>query len=810
MPKAEDVYGSSGSIPSVENQGVSDAGVRVQARPEDFGSQIGQALSQSGNQAEDIGNHFAQMAAEAKVNDDYANRYVPAAAQLRSQYDSLRGQDKVSGYDGYISGLQNLNKQFTAAQPGYYGQKLMSSQIDRHVEGEIFGAKKELVTSQQQFSDQARYDAIRANNAEAAQNYNNPTLVNSYQTQNDNHILINHIDSGVDPNSEEGKSLISDAQKNSTGQMATGMIQTAFNRNDVASANALRANYANFIPGYQKLALDNTLHLQNMDITGKQATQALTSGKPLPEVIGAPPSQIQGLVANTAKANDIDPNSALAILRIESSNGQNLGSRGTLGQDKGSAGKPLGDQAQALCANLKAASNQATAALGRQVEPWETYTVYQQSASGGVALLKAAQESPNTNAVQVLSQFYKSPKDALSAINNNGGNSTMSVSDFVDHIKQVYTDNAKRANCDFSNTDNPGNSITNLHQTSGVTVQPASSPIQAQLNFEKKVPDIVNQINNIPNYDVRAGVMKAFNQEKQIHGDAATAYKNVLITQAGQLAADPKFTSIDQIPPEMHAALSADHPQTLDYMEKRAQVNLDKKSGNITKEVKEYGNRFYDLFNQVHASSDDPNKINSVADLQKHVGPNGDLTIAGYDRLSKEIAGKNTPEGDSEGIMKKNFLAMAKQEISGKDEMLGIRDPQGEENYQRFLTQALPAYEQGKAQGKNANELLNPDSKDYIGKSIPTFKRSIAQQMADMENATGTHVALQNKPGTISKAIHKFAIAIGTIPEDIDTPNGLKQAVISGKMTRAKGEAEAVKRGYIKLSVPNTTVPLAK
>ncbi len=811
MPKADDVYGSQGSIPTVENQGESNAGIRVQANANDFGGQVGQAISGAGKEAEDIGNHFAQMTAEAKVNDDYANKYVPAAAQLRSQYDSLRGQDKVAGYNNYISGLQDLNKQFTAAQPGDYGQKAMSGMIDRHVEGEIFGAKKELVTSQQAFSDQARYDAINANVKMASQNYNNPELVNSYQTQNDNHILINHIDNGVDPNSEAGKSLIEDAQKNSTGQMATGMIQNAFNNGDAVSANALRANYGNFIPGYQKLALDNTLHTQNMQITGAQTVKAFTTGQPAPEAIGAPAAQVQALVANTAKSSQVEPNDALTILRIESSNGQNLGTRGTLGQDKESAGKPIDEQAKTLCDNLKTAGTQATTALGRQAEPWEAYAVYQQGAGGGVALLKAATENPNMNAVQVLSQFYKSPKDALSAVNNNGGNSTMSASDFVDHIKQVYTDNAQRANCDFTNTDSPGQAILAPHQTTGVTVQPAASPIQSQLNFEKKVPDIINQINAIPNYDVRAGVMKAFNQDRQRYGDAATAYKNVLVNQAGQLAADPKFTSIDQIPPEMHAALAADHPQTLDYMERRAQVNLDKQGGNTTKDMKEYGAGFYDLFNQVHAIGDDPNKINSVAELQKHVGKDGDLTIAGYDRLSKEIAGKNTPDGEAEGLMKKQFFANAKQQISGKDEMLGIKDPQGEENYLRFMAQALPAYEQGKGEGKSAADLLNPDSKDYVGKSIPTFKRSISEQMADMENASGTVTPpVENKPGIIATGIHHFGQAIGAIPEDkgIDTPEGLRNAVINGKMTREEGEAEAIKRGYIKSNKP--VVPLAE
>lgn len=783
MPKAQDEYGSLGSVPTVQNTGVSGAHESISANVEDFGGQVGQALTNAGSQATDISQHFLQMTTEAKVNDDYANKYVPAAAQLRTQYDSLRGQDKVAGYEDYVKGLGDLNTQFTSAQSGIIGQKSMSGLIDKHIEGEIFGAKRELVESQKQFADQSSYDMIKANIGMAAQNYSNPDLVNSIQDQNDNHTLINHIDNGFDPNHPVHADIIEQAQKSNTGQMATAMIGGALSSGDALSANYFRGIYSDAIPGYQKLAVDNTLHTANIQQTSANTMNALTTGKTIPDAVGAPASKVQALVADTAKSSAVDPNDALTVLRIESANGQNLGARGTLGQDKGSAGKPIEDQAQALCDNLKMASTQTTNALGRQAEPWESYVTYQQGAGGGPALLKAAQDDPDGKAIDVLSKLYDNPKDALSAITGNGGNITMSTSDFVDHIKQVYTDNSKRANCDFGNATTPGDSILSSHQTPGPTIQPAASPTQALLNFDKKAPAILSRINAIPSVEQRAGVMKAYNQERQRYSDSANAYTAVLVNQAGQLAADPKFTSMDQVPPEMQAALAADHPQTLNYMETRAQHNLDKASGNTTKDMREYGNGFYDLFNAVHASADSPNRINSITDLQKHVGVNGDLTIAGYDRLSKELQGKNTPDGDSEGIMKKQFFANAKQEISGKDEALGIKDPKGEENYLRFMAQALPAYEAGKGAGKTSTQLLNPDSPDYIGKSISSFKRSLSQQLADMET--------------------------GVTNTNASTPEGLKNMVATGKITRAEGEAIALKNGYIRAK-PTVTVPLAE
>lgn len=802
-----DLYGTFGSTPRVESSGVSGAGINVRADSSAFGGQVAKAEVGAGNEVSNIANHFTQMATEAKVKDDYANKYVPAATQLRSQYDSLRGQDKVAGYDGYIAGLQELNKQYTETQPGLIGRDMMANLVNQHVSGEVQGAQRELVQSQKEFADKSTFDMLNANNSLAAANYNNPELVDSVIKQNDNHILIQHVDVGHDPNDLGSASFISDAQAANKAQMSTAMINTAVGYGDVSSANEIRAKYSSSIPGYQKLSIDNLLHTANIQQTSIASVKALTSGKPLPEAYGAPATRVQALVADTAKSNSVDANNALTVLRIESANGQNLGARGTLGQDKESAGKSQEEQAKALCDNLKTANARAAEVLGRQPEHWEGYAVYQQGVGGGAALLKATKDEPNTLAIDVLTPLYKNPKDALAALTGNGGNITMTASDFTDHIKQVYEDNAKRSNCNFGDSVTPGDALLAPHQTPGVTVQPASTPTQALMNFDKKTPELLAKINAIPNDEVREGVMRQYNQERKKYSDSATAYKTVLLNQATQLAADPNFTSVDQVPPELQSALLQDHPETLDYMEKRAEHNLELKSGMNTKDMREYGANFYNLFNAIHAPSDDASRVTSLKELQKYVGKSDGLTISGYDRLSKELQEKGTPDGEAEGMMKKQFFANAKQQISGKDEALGITDPKGEENYLRFMAQALPAYEQGKSDGKSATALLNPDSPDYIGKSITSFKRTTAEMLADMEIA-------EDKPiedaSTWRDTLHKFANATSLgLHSDQVTPDSLRQAVLSGKMTRAEGEAEALKRGYIRPTV-STTVPLAE
>lgn len=176
----------------------------------------------------------------------------------------------------------------------------------------------------------------------------------------------------------------------------------------------------------------------------------------------------------------------------------------------------------------------------------------------------------------------------------------------------------------------------------------------------------------------------------------------------------------------------------------------------LNRDTKTYGPGFYTLFQQAHLPDGDPNRLTDQSQLYGHVGPNGDLTLSGFDRLTQELAGKRTVDGAAEGEMKKQFLANAKQQLSGQDPLLHIRDPKGEELYLKFMGQFFPAYDKAKAEGKSPAALLNPDSPDYLGKAIAGFRRAPAQFMKDLIEG-GSDVSAQ------------------TMAEpDLSTPEGVK------------------------------------
>lgn len=210
--------------------------------------------------------------------------------------------------------------------------------------------------------------------------------------------------------------------------------------------------------------------------------------------------------------------------------------------------------------------------------------------------------------------------------------------------------------------------------------------------------------------------------------------------------------------------------------------------------TKTYGKEFYNLFQRIHAPEGDPNRITDPAVLYEHVRADGGLTITGMEKLRAEISGKRTPEGESEGMLKKQFFANAKGQISGSNEGMNLKDPKGDDLYQRFMAQALAEYDKGRKDGKSASALLNPDSPDYIGKSIATFKRPMSQWFADT-----VADAPPEKPAFD--------------PASVKSLGDLVEAHRSGQISAAVARSIAVEKGWAKarpVSPPMPEVPMSR
>lgn len=290
---------------------------------------------------------------------------------------------------------------------------------------------------------------------------------------------------------------------------------------------------------------------------------------------------------------------------------------------------------------------------------------------------------------------------------------------------------------------------------------------------------------------VLPNVTKSLYWDKQFHAAGvdqkqADARRDAAIQAASDNRELEVFKDIHSEAPSLTGRQILNDP-TLTKEAKEKLFNVKASTSGVNGADKTYGPGFTALYQKVHAADTDPNRITDPTSLYSHVGPKGDLTVAGVDKLVAEIQGRRTPEGVAEGEMKSQFFKTAKAQISGSDEGLHIHDPKGDQLYLKFMAQALPAYDAGRKAGKSAVQLLNPDSPDYIGKSINTFKRPMDQWFGDV---------VQDSP------THKGETSAIFDPKKVKSLDDLVSAYRSGKVPKAMADQLAIENGWAARRTP--------
>lgn len=134
------------------------------------------------------------------------------------------------------------------------------------------------------------------------------------------------------------------------------------------------------------------------------------------------------------------------------------------------------------------------------------------------------------------------------------------------------------------------------------------------------------------------------------------------------------------------------------------------------------------LFDKIHSGEiTDENKLNQFFGRG--------LTMEDLNQLRGEIQGKKTIDGSIESDLKKGVIDIAKGKLSRTNPMLGIRDPQGDERLQRFQTYFLTEFKKQKEAGKTAQQLLSPDSPDYLGKQIDRYTGTPQEIIKDITSS---------------------------------------------------------------------------
>lgn len=184
------------------------------------------------------------------------------------------------------------------------------------------------------------------------------------------------------------------------------------------------------------------------------------------------------------------------------------------------------------------------------------------------------------------------------------------------------------------------------------------------------------------------------------------------------------------------------------------------------------------IIDRIRLPEGDPNKITSENqiydnmrllnrdDLNFVLGKFKDLRSPGESRFShrlEEFFKGVTPQIDRSGI-----LPGLPQDARGKAKAF---------EYRRMVEDQIAQYREA---GKNPDDLLNPKKPDYLGapEILKPFRRTFTEALADFQTEN-------NGP-------------LGAQATDLSTPDKLKAAVAGGQITREQGEAEALRRGWIR------------
>lgn len=281
-------------------------------------------------------------------------------------------------------------------------------------------------------------------------------------------------------------------------------------------------------------------------------------------------------------------------------------------------------------------------------------------------------------------------------------------------------------------------------------------------------------------------------QEMAYKVDNDTIYK----AMNGDLSKGQKPTSIaalEAISPEVRAAWGSVMTNS-PHVAMAIQNNfLTANSKETDKDTKEYGDKYLDLYHQIHPKAGESPSITDSTQLYDYVG-NG-LTTAGMNQLQKELQ-----SNDPTKQFKTDTYKAIEGKISKKDPMTGLEDPNGSMQAVKAHYAMDKYYEDQKSKGVTDDELLDPDNKKWVGNVGLSYKRSDAQMAADIRSANTSNSAVKQLSADIES---------GKYPDKL---KAIQQAYHSGKLTKQQAVQMAstykVIQGNQTSAVPSgTSVP---
>lgn len=777
-PKPDDQYNP---VPTVAPQtGSPNDYLSVQSNPNQFGAQIGQSVQKLGATGEQVSTQLMDTAIQYQgmLNEsaatDLNTKAIIARGEIMNKYKTMEGFEAVNARPDTVAALaavrQNILKGVTNPAVARAFNMLDSRQEGYSInDANGWGATqaKTAATNSAKSSVQLSIDSA-----------SNPDVAMSEVRTSDAIANVKFNVSRMMQLQGYGNYMSQDAQGNvkfddsPEGQQASAVYQQTLNANvgkayeNIYDVKAFDPNHGNINNAMQwlqanksKMPADTYAKLLSKSAAPFKAAQTRTFAQ---NAIATADQDYDNLIKNNVTGNFTNKNLTDTFIGQESNNG-------------------------------KTSTN-----LG-QIQPaaWSDYT---SGKFDGTPHPHADINNPNDNRaatsaqLQYLSNKYKgdigriavgyfsgpqnvSPEGSPNPwINDHTDKNGKTTSSYVSDITEKLGKNVGGTSY-ISKADYYRNNSDQIIQKAGTdyAAQHGDDPVgieQARNQAEQQINNVIRQ-QELEVRSQRDGILKYVNGDDQ----------HAPITDINQLEgpnADPQLKSL-WTNYELSDAFGANTMRHIISQNSRGQA-------------KTYGTDFWKTYSDVMSGKiNDPSKLGPLLVNQGGSIENSPVTNTGFKVLQKQIESMHTPQGQALAAAQLNFFKSIHQEYTASAVAPGFHYAEGEQQFQKFMAEALPKIQSGIAQGKSTGDLFNPQSKDYVGNTIHVQP----PKQADIMKAW--------RDETMRNAINASHIPLN-VGADIKTPDDLVQAWKSGKITKQQAQQFAVKQfGY----KPAPQVPVA-
>ena len=801
--------------PQINPTGGTGAREQISTSPAMFGAagaealgQLGQGLEKAGETGLDLAGQQARLDADSHANELHAWQ-SKQVTDAQEQYLQLRGKAAVDQLPAFKQKIDELHEQARGQAGNPYTARVIDTEGRRLNDIAYSQASRHSAAQAAQWDTNTAVESASTHGSRAVLNATmvpdyakinaDPNVVLSLQKSDDfvrQAAQLKGLDGEIEAQKNRGKN-VGEIIKT----LAADGSQTSLQR----AIDFFHGQYDKIDPG-SRATIELALRGQAATYDGQKAVDTFVGRVSLPSGFTAPPGYI-------ARGN-----------QVESGGNPNAqtpsGTYKGLGQWSPALEKRYGindanrsDPAvQARAWTMEASENHdaLARALGHEPTSADYYLAHQQGIGGATAHLSQPNIAAWQNMAGTIEGREKGPEWAKKAIWGNmtpemkaqfpGGVETVTSGDFARMWAQRFNQQPIQATgaAPGDGTVLPGGTtpaaftgIDRLQGAQSLAARNKGDVLQQIVTdpYLRDRPQAMNAAITYANKLFEAQTANYADMERQLH----------IQDQQKKMASDEAENDyMKQIyaPPLNAKPLSVQSIVLDDRLSRESKDRLIKLIGDPgQKDDKTYGSGFVKAFQMVHAAEGTPGRITDPQQLYDRLGPNGDLTMAGVEKLRGEIALKRTPEGEAEAEMKREFLRNARSQITGTDEGLHIKDPKGDQLYLKFMAQALPAYEAARREGKSPAALLNPDSPDYVGKIIGNFKRPMDQWFADTIHDTA--------PGA---AAAKGAFDV----KSVKTLDDLVAAYRAGSVTKQQADELAIQNGWAARKAKPTAAPISQ